>query len=100
MNYRNRDLLDCAYQFPCLLRFEGICEGGAGEPAHSNQSIHGKGAGMKSHDVFHIPACRSCHRELDQGKSMDRETKFAAWNRAYGFYLPELFVHGWVRTRR
>lgn len=89
MNYRNRKLLDMAYQFDCFLGFDG-CEGGPGEPAHSNQAWHGKGGAMKAHDCFYVPSCRSCHRELDQGKTMDRETKFAEWNRAFGRFLPAL----------
>lgn len=89
MNYRNRDLLDLAYEFPCHLRLPG-CTGGVGEPAHSNQAKHGKGGAQKAHDCFHVPACRHCHRELDQGRTMDRETKFAAWDRAFGEYLPKL----------
>jgi len=99
MNYRDRKLLDASYQFECMLRFPG-CEGGAGEPAHSNQSKHGKGGALKAHDCFHIPACRSCHRELDQGRSMDREMKFAEWDRAFGLYLPRLFEHGIIEVKR
>lgn len=91
MNYRSRALLDCAYNFPCMLRLSG-CEGGAaGEPAHSNQSMHGKGGAIKAHDCFHVPACRACHRELDQGRTMDRETKHHRWHQAFGLYLPRLF---------
>lgn len=90
MTYRNRALLDLSYQFDCFLNFPG-CEGGPGEPAHSNQSIHGKGGSLKAADCFYVPACRSCHRELDQGNTMDRETKFAEWNRAYGKFAPQLF---------
>jgi len=100
MNLRDRALLDLAYTQPCALRLPGICEGGdAGEPAHSNQHIHGKGGAMKAHDCFHVPACRACHRELDQGRTMDRETKFATWNRAYGLYLPRLFSEGLLVVR-
>ena len=99
MSYRNRRLLDCAYDFPCMLRLPG-CEGGvSGEPAHSNQSKHGKGGAMKAHDCFHVPACRSCHRELDQGRSMDREIKFAQWDRAFGLYLPALFDAGKLEVK-
>lgn len=90
MNLRSRPLLDLAYTQMCLVRLPG-CEGTVGEPAHSNQSIHGKGGALKAHDCFHVPSCRFCHRELDQGRTMDRETKFATWNRAYGLYLPRLF---------
>lgn len=99
MNYRDRKLLDASYQFGCMLRFPG-CEGGAGEPAHSNQSKHGKGGALKAHDCFHIPACRSCHRELDQGRSMERELKFAEWDRAFGLYLPQLFESGILGVRK
>ena len=96
MSYRNRKLLDLAYTQGCLLGLD-CCEGGdAGEPAHSNQSIHGKGGAMKAHDCFHVPGCRCCHRELDQGKTMDREMKFAVWNRAFGLYLPRLFEQGLI----
>lgn len=95
MNLRNRELLNLAYTQPCHIRLPGICQGGtAGEPAHSNQHIHGKGGALKAHDCFHVPACRACHREIDQGQSMDREGKFAVWNRAYGLYLPRLFAEG------
>lgn len=98
MSYRDRALLDLAYQFPCALRLPG-CEGGdSGEPAHSNRHVHGKGGACKAHDVFHVPACRSCHREIDQGRTMDRETKFAAWDRAFGQYLPALFDRGLIRV--
>lgn len=98
MSYRDRKLLDCAYQFTCRFNFPG-CEQTVGEPAHSNQSQHGKGGAMKAHDCFHVPACRSCHRELDQGRTMDRETKFAEWNRAFGLYLPDLFRNQFIITK-
>lgn len=88
---RSRALLDMAYEEECYLRLP-CCEGGAGEPAHSNQGIHGKGGAIKAHDCFHVPACRPCHRELDQGKTMTRDEKAAVWNRAFGEYLPVLMA--------
>ena len=98
MNYRNRALLDLAYRFPCSLRFP-MCEGGdAGEPAHSNQPKHGKGGAIKAHDCFHVPGCRSCHRELDQGRTMDRDEKRDAWDLAFADYLPDLFKFGYLRV--
>lgn len=93
MNHRDRSVLDLAYNFQCLLRLP-CCEGGTGEPCHSNQSIHGKGGAMKAHDIFHVPGCRACHRELDQGRTMTRDEKAAVWNRAYGEYLPFLMADG------
>lgn len=94
---RDRKLLDLAYEFPCLLRFQ-CCEGGAGEPAHSNQPRHGKGGAIKAHDNFHVPACRACHRELDQGKTMTRDEKRDAWERAYWEYQVLLWQGGHVRV--
>jgi len=90
MTFRSRRLLDKAYQYPCLLRLP-CCEGGVGEPAHSNLAIHGKGGAMKAHDCFHVPACRACHREFDQGKTMTKDEKAALFHRAFGEYLPMLF---------
>lgn len=42
-NYRDRALLDLVYQVECTLQIDGVCAGGFGEPAHRNQSRHGKG---------------------------------------------------------
>ena len=52
-------------------------------PAHSNQSRHGKGMGLKANDNFTVPACYACHYQIDQGKDMTREEKFAAWDAAF-----------------
>ena len=52
-------------------------------PAHSNQARHGKGIGIKAGDIYTVPACHACHAEIDQGKTMTREQKFAAWDAAY-----------------
>jgi hypothetical protein len=90
-NYRSRDVLDQSYKFDCYLRFPVICEGGAGEPAHSNQAKHGKGGAMKAHDCFHVPACRPCHVHLDQGGGLTRDERREAWDAAFNEYLPELF---------
>ena len=100
MSYRNRKLLDCAYSFPCLLRLP-CCEGGdAGEPAHSNQDKHGKGGAMKAHDCYHVPGCRACHRELDQGRTMTRDEKRAVWERAFWEYLPMLWESGLIGVKK
>mgnify|MGYP006266665333 CR=1 FL=1 len=50
---------------------------------HSNQSIHGKGMGLKASDEFTVPGCYSCHMELDQGRLYTRQQKFDAWDAAY-----------------
>lgn len=99
MNYRNRDLLDLAYQLECTLRLP-CCEGGIGEPAHSNQSRHGKGGSIKAHDLFFASACRSCHREIDQGKTMSREEKVEVWQRGHESTMLQLWQLGLIGVTR
>ncbi len=91
MNYRDRALLDLAYQLNCTLQIDGVCEGGPGEPCHSNQSRHGKGGSIKAHDCFFASGCRSCHRELDQGKRFTREEKADIWQHAHERTILQLF---------
>lgn len=100
MNYRNRKLLDLAYQLPCMLQLP-CCEGGdAGEPAHSNQAKHGKGGAMKAHDCFYVPSCRACHRELDQGKTMNRDEKRVVWDEAFLRTYVALWENGLIKVAK
>jgi hypothetical protein len=75
---------------PCYLRIPGVCcaDRATVVPAHSNQQKHGKGRSIKAHDRYTVPACFTCHAELDQGASMDRTAKFALWDRAYAEWEP------------
>lgn len=82
-NYRDRALLDLVYQVECTLQIDGVYEGGFGEPAHSNQSRHGKGGALKAHDCFVASGCRACHRELDQGRRFTRVEKGEIWQRGH-----------------
>jgi hypothetical protein len=94
VNYRDRDLLDLCHQFPCQLQLPCCEHGNAGEPAHSNQSKHGKGGMIKAHDWAAVPGCRSCHREIDQGRTMNRQEKFEAWDAAFWRYMTLLWNSG------
>lgn len=98
-NYRNRGLLDLAYELPCMLQL-ACCEGGVGEPAHSNQPRHGKGGSIKAHDCFFVPACRPCHRELDQGKTMTRDEKRDAWDEAFLRTYQALWERGLIKVAK
>ena len=42
------------------------------DAAHSNQSAHNKGLGIKASDEFTIPLCRQHHVEYDQFQKMNR----------------------------
>jgi hypothetical protein len=95
--FRDRALLDLAYQLNCTLKLPG-CEGTTGEPAHSNQSKHGKGGSLKAHDCFFAAACRTCHIQIDQGNKMTREEKFDAWDRAHVRTMLELWERGLIQV--
>lgn len=84
--YRNRKILDLAHKVnECQVRIPSVCIGYSAhgcEPAHSNQSIHGKGAGQKADDNRHVAACHSCHVAIDQGP-MPKAEKVRLWNAAF-----------------
>ncbi len=83
-NYRSRKLLDLCQGQPCMLMLP-CCTGGGEDtvPCHSNQLVHGKGMSEKAGDQFAVPGCAACHRELDQGFTMNKGMKADAWNLAY-----------------
>ena len=82
--YRNRTLLDMARGRKCLLRIPGVCNYNPETTVacHSNQSKHGKGAGLKAQDCFVVNGCSSCHAWLDQGPAT-REEKTLAFDIAH-----------------
>ncbi len=61
-------------------------------PAHSNQSKHGKGIGLKAKHEFTLPACLACHTWLDQSGA-PQERKAAAFDAGFARWKP-------VRDRR
>lgn len=101
MTYRNRQLLDLAHRVHvCQFKLPG-CKGyevDGCEPAHSNQSAHGKGAKIKAADDQHVAGCSNCHRLYDgqRGKPLTRTQAVELFNaaRARTFALYE--KNGWL----
>jgi hypothetical protein len=62
MNYRNAKLRESAKHESCV-----SCgrDDGTVVWAHSNQQRHGKGMGIKAHDLFGAYLCHDCHDLLD-----------------------------------
>ena len=101
--YRDRKLLDKAREIPCQ-----NCRNDDGTvvAAHSNQSKHGKGKGLKAHDCFMAALCHRCHSWLDNsgGHDLDptgvyqptREDKAAMFDRAKDRTLLEFFQRGYI----
>lgn len=84
--FRSRKVLDLAHKVnECQVQIPGVCIGYSVEgcePAHSNQSKHGKGAGQKADDNRHVAACHACHVVIDQG-AIPREEKIRLWDAAF-----------------
>ncbi|MEQ1349622.1 Ref family recombination enhancement nuclease [Acinetobacter junii] len=64
---RDRKRLAEIRKLPCVL-----CGSSPVDAAHSNQSSHGKGMGLKACDYKTIPLCRNHHQEFDQFQKMNR----------------------------
>lgn len=50
--------------------------------AHSNQSKHGKGRGIKASDIYCASLCYKCHAMLDSGDK-SKEDKINMWDDAH-----------------
>lgn len=87
---RSRTLLAAVRKLACQ------CCGAAApsDPAHSNQSCHGKGGRIKASDVYVAALCRACHRLIDQGSTLDEAERVAIWMDAWRATVRELLRLG------
>lgn len=60
--YRNKRLRESAKHESCV---SCGADDGTIVLAHSNEGKHGKGMGIKAHDIFFAYLCHQCHREYD-----------------------------------
>ena len=88
---RSAKLMQTYRKLPCM--HCGIDDGSVCG-AHSNQSIHGKGRGLKSSDIYCASLCHVCHHALDQGRSMSRSERVAMWDAAHAKTVAELVRRG------
>lgn len=65
--------------------------------SHSNQERDGKGGGLKAYPWMVAALCPQCHVELDSGKTLTREERFAEWDYAHIMTFSHLFAYGWAR---
>jgi hypothetical protein len=63
-NYRNKKLTQSAKHEACV---SCGADDGTIVWAHSNSSRHGKGMGIKAHDLFGAYLCHKCHSVFDNG---------------------------------
>lgn len=76
MNYRNQKLLKLASRAPhCMNPACGTLNRGQIVACHSNSQRHGKGTGLKAHDITAY-LCGHCHDMLDgRTGNLTREEK-------------------------
>jgi hypothetical protein len=101
MSYRNRKVLNLAHRVTACQFLLPVCQGASVEgcePAHSNQSAHGKGKGLKADDSQHVAACPRCHRLYDGqlGYVMPREDAVRLFNAARSRTFALYAKNGWL----
>lgn len=62
--YRNKKLRESAKHESCV---SCGADDGTIVWAHSNEQLHGKGMGIKAHDLFGAYLCYACHIKYDTG---------------------------------
>lgn len=62
-NYRNQSYLDAAEGEECTMG-SPWCNGRKEtvSACHSDEQVHGKGVGIKAHDIFIFFGCAGCHQ--------------------------------------
>ena len=90
MNYRNKKLTQSAKNESCV-----SCgtDDGTIVWAHSNRQKHGKGMGIKAHDLFGAYLCSRCHKDYDELP----EHRFIELN-IDGFNKTDWFIYVWERS--
>ena len=68
MTFRSEKLRRAVAEQPCM----NCGREGQTQAAHANLSEYGKGMSHKASDAAVMALCIDCHRELDQGKTMDK----------------------------
>ncbi len=87
---RSRKLLEAVAGLPCQ-----VCGlEGQTQAAHSNQSAHGKGRGIKASDVYTAALCCACHYHIDQGTGYSKQERIDIWTTAHKQTVRELLRLG------
>jgi len=88
---RDKRILEACRTLPCQ-----NCEAqdGTVAAAHSNQSQHGKGRGIKASDEYVAALCSKCHSMIDQGSRLMRVERERIWNLAHAKTRIELEAMG------
>jgi hypothetical protein len=84
-NYRNKKLTQSAKHEACV---SCGADDGTIVWAHSNSQRHGKGMGIKAHDLFGAYLCHRCHERFDKSDKVMFVTNSGAWSKN-GWFLEQ-----------
>lgn len=87
---RSRPLLNAIKTLDC----QHCGARGPSDPAHSNQSCHGKGGRIKASDVYAAALCRADHDAIDQGSKLSHDERVTIWTNAWRKTVRELVKRG------
>ena len=88
MNYRNKKLTQSAKHEACV---SCGADDGTIVWAHSNMQRHGKGMGIKAHDLFGAYLCHKCHADFDR-------EPLEAFQKKYQVHKSDWFNDKWERS--
>jgi len=96
-NYRNQAIIDAAKGEPCTM-YSPLCNG---DPAtvvacHSDELVHGKGRGIKAHDLFVFFGCSGCHQWYGSS-DVPRHEKREAFHYAHARTINRLIEKGIIK---
>jgi hypothetical protein len=88
---RSKAILEACREIACQ-----VCgaDDGTVVAAHSNQSKHGKGMGIKADDRYVAAMCSICHHQIDQGFLYSREERNGIWDAAHDKTVEQLQQRG------
>lgn len=97
MMYRNKKILQAAKGEDCTMQSPN-CNGDRATvvACHSNMLVHGKGKGLKAHDLFIFFGCSGCHEFYDRGAATRDEKEWYFW-RAHSRTLMRLLQLGVIK---
>lgn len=96
-NYRNQAILDAANGEECTMG-SPMCNGDSRtvSACHSDEQVHGKGRGIKAHDIFIFFGCSDCHRWYGSSE-IPRSEKREAFHYAHARTIDRLIAKGVLR---
>lgn len=67
--------------------------------AHSDYGSHGKGGGLKSHDIYVVFSCQDCHSWYGTPDQVERKERYEVWREGWFATMVHLVKSGVMTVR-